>query len=141
MKAGFHFGILSCGCYRKKPNREITVIVHSLSFFLSLSLSLSLSLPLSLSLYLSLSLFLSLSLILSLSLSRSLSFSLSSISETHRRLNRSLFNQTKQDRTHIFRRILFFKTTNNEKTNKSLSCCSLGASRFFSEKGSGTPRK
>ena len=36
---------------------------------------------------------------------------------THKGLNRTLFNQTKQDRTQFFEGILFFKSTNNTKTN------------------------
>ena len=34
-------------------------------------------------------------------------------SKTHKRFNRTLFNQTKQDRMQIFEGILFFKATNN----------------------------
>ena len=41
-------------------------------------------------------------------------------SKTHKGLNRTLFNQTKQDRLEIFERILFLKATNNTKTNKQL---------------------
>ena len=52
-------------------------------------------------------------------------------SKTHDRANRTLFNQTKQDRMQFFEGIFFFKATNNTKTNKSLSCCQLGASIFF----------
>ena len=50
-------------------------------------------------------------------------------SKTQRRLNRTFFNQTKQDWMQIFEGILFFKATNSTKPNKSLSCCQLGASR------------
>ena len=50
-------------------------------------------------------------------------------SETHERLKRMLFNQTKQDRMQIVEGIHFFKATNNTKTNKSHSCCQLGVSR------------
>ena len=46
-----------------------------------------------------------------------------------RTLNRTLLDKTKQDRMRIFKGILFFKDTNNTKTNKSLSGCQLGASR------------
>ena len=48
-------------------------------------------------------------------------------SETHKRLNRTLFNPTKQDKMFtFFQGILFFKATNNvdfktKETNKSLS--------------------
>ena len=38
-----------------------------------------------------------------------------------KRLKRTLFNQRKQDRMGIFEEILFFKATNNTKTNKSLT--------------------
>ena len=38
-------------------------------------------------------------------------------SKTHRMWNRMLFNQTKQERMQIFKGILFFKSTNNTKTN------------------------
>ena len=44
-------------------------------------------------------------------------------------VNRTLFNQTKRDRMHIFHGILFLKATDNTKTNTSFSCCQLGASR------------
>ena len=37
--------------------------------------------------------------------------------ETHKRLKRTLFNQTKQDQMRFFKKILFFKATNNAKTN------------------------
>ena len=40
--------------------------------------------------------------------------------KTHKRLKRTLCNQTKQDRMPVFEEILFFKTTNNRRTNKSL---------------------
>ena len=36
----------------------------------------------------------------------------------YKRLNRTLFNETKQDRMQIFKAILFFKAMNNTKTNK-----------------------
>ena len=49
--------------------------------------------------------------------------------KTHKRLNRMLFNQTKQDGMQIVEGILFFKATDNTKTNKSLSCCHLSSSR------------
>ena len=49
-------------------------------------------------------------------------------SKTHKRLNRTLVNQRKQDRMQIFEGILFFKATNNIKTNQSHSCCQMGAS-------------
>ena len=42
-------------------------------------------------------------------------------SKTHKkRSNRTLLNQTKQDRVRIFEGILFFKATNNTKTTKLL---------------------
>ena len=40
--------------------------------------------------------------------------------KTHRRLKRTIFNQTKRDRMRIFEEILFFKATDNTKTNKSV---------------------
>ena len=40
-------------------------------------------------------------------------------------LERTLFSQTKQDRTRIFEEILFFKATKNTKTNESLTFLSL----------------
>ena len=46
-----------------------------------------------------------------------------------------LFNQTKQDRMQIFEEILFFKVTNNTKTNKSLIFLSPGG---FLQKEVGT---
>ena len=49
-------------------------------------------------------------------------------SKRRKRLNRTLFNQTKQDNAN-FPWILFFKTTNNTNTNESLSCYHLGAYR------------
>ena len=55
-------------------------------------------------------------------------FLLKIVSETHKRLKRTLLNQTKQDRMQIFQGI-FFKATNSTNTNKSLCCCQLGASR------------
>ena len=45
------------------------------------------------------------------------------------KLNRTLFTQTEQDRVTVFKGILFCNATNNTITNKSLSCCQLGASR------------
>ena len=38
--------------------------------------------------------------------------------KTHTSLNNTLFNETKQDRMHIFERILLFKARNYTKTNK-----------------------
>ena len=45
--------------------------------------------------------------------------------KTHRRLKRTLFNRTKQDRKRIFEQILFFKAIYNTKTNNSLIFCQL----------------
>ena len=54
---------------------------------------------------------------------------LKDISKTHKRLGWMLFNQMKRGTIQIFKGVIFFKATNNLKTNKSLSCCQLGASR------------
>ena len=40
-------------------------------------------------------------------------------SKTHQRINRTLFNVTKQDRMHIMEVLLFFKATNNTKRDKA----------------------
>ena len=43
--------------------------------------------------------------------------------KTHRKLKRTHFKQTKQDKMRIFVEIFFFKATDNTKTNKSLIRC------------------
>ena len=48
-------------------------------------------------------------------------------SKTHRRLNRMLFNQTKQDRMQVSEGSLFLKAMNN--TKQINGCCQLGSSR------------
>ena len=51
--------------------------------------------------------------------------------KTHRRLKGMLFNETKPDRMRIFKEILFFKATNNTKTNHSAVASWILAEVFF----------
>ena len=44
--------------------------------------------------------------------------------KAHKRLNRMLFNQTKQDKMRIFEEILFFIATNNTKQTNHLVAAS-----------------
>ena len=44
-------------------------------------------------------------------------------SKAHKRLSRTLFDETKQDRMQIFEGILFFKTTNNTNTDNVAAAC------------------
>ena len=58
--------------------------------------------------------------------------------KTHKRSERTLFTQTKQDRMRILEEILFFKATNNTKTDKSfLFLTPVGF--LHNEMGTGTP--
>ena len=47
------------------------------------------------------------------------------VPRTHKRLRRMLFNQTKEDKMWILKEILFFKATNNTKTNHKSFCRQL----------------